>query len=216
MIFKFNYVKKSNPKKGIQLNKLSKHSGHFCTQSHKLTHGDHLCEFYKDDDELIESLCDFIIPGLNQNEAVFIIATHAHAEKLLIALKNRAIDVPQVKVKHQLIFMDARHTLNEIMIDGLPNPDKFRSTIVPIIKFMMLKYSRIRAFGEMVDLLYRDGNMEATLKLEEMWTDLGTGYPFSLLCGYSSDRFIHTQKDIASIRKTHNYEVSDGIIKNLN
>src|SRR5262249_10898309 len=39
-------------------------------------------------------------------------------------------------------------------------------------------------FGEMVALLWRDGNYEAAIRLEKLWNDLARRYSFSLRCAY--------------------------------
>src|SRR4029434_1895112 len=43
---------------------------------------------------------------------------------------------------------------------------------------------RVRVFGEMVALLWAEGNMDAALQLEMLCNDLVTLHPFSLLCAY--------------------------------
>src|SRR5438034_1963229 len=47
----------------------------------------------------------------------------------------------------------------------------------------------VRAFGEMVDLLGRDGNPEGAIRLEELWNDLLREDGFSLLCAYPMGNF---------------------------
>jgi signal transduction histidine kinase len=42
----------------------------------------------------------------------------------------------------------------------------------------------MRIFGEMVALLVAQGNPDAAIRLEALWNELQTKYPFSLLCGY--------------------------------
>ena len=46
-----------------------------------------------------------------------------------------------------------------------------------------------RAYGEMVDLLWRDQNVDAAIRLEELWNDLGRAHSFSLLCAYAMGSF---------------------------
>jgi signal transduction histidine kinase len=47
----------------------------------------------------------------------------------------------------------------------------------------------LRLYGEMVDLLWRDGNTEGALQLEQLWNDLAHTYEFSLLCAYAMGNF---------------------------
>jgi PAS domain S-box-containing protein len=47
----------------------------------------------------------------------------------------------------------------------------------------------VRAFGEMVALLWAEGNSEAAIQLEELWNQLSRTYAFSLLCAYPMSNF---------------------------
>src|SRR5919197_5204091 len=49
--------------------------------------------------------------------------------------------------------------------------------------------ARVRAYGEMVDLLWRAGRHEQALTLEEFWDRMRGDYRFSLLCGYVMGNF---------------------------
>jgi hypothetical protein len=42
----------------------------------------------------------------------------------------------------------------------------------------------VRAYGEMVALLWDDGLVNAAVQLEELWNQLGRRHSFSLFCGY--------------------------------
>ena len=48
---------------------------------------------------------------------------------------------------------------------------------------------RVRAFGEMVALLWAQGNQAGAIRLEELWNDLARTHLFSLLCGYPMNAF---------------------------
>jgi PAS domain S-box-containing protein len=91
----------------------------------------------------------------------------------------------------QLTLLDARETLDTFMVNGAPSWERFRAVIGPVLESAAGHGGQplIRAYGEMVDLLCRQGNPEAALKLEQFWNDLGRLYPFVLLCAYSMDGF---------------------------
>src|SRR5258707_7134750 len=46
------------------------------------------------------------------------------------------------------------------------------------------KESRVVAFGEMVALLWAEGNIDAAIRLEQLWNDLARRHAFSLHCAY--------------------------------
>jgi anti-sigma regulatory factor (Ser/Thr protein kinase) len=45
----------------------------------------------------------------------------------------------------------------------------------------------VRAYGEMVALLWEAGDVTASIDLELLWNELGTQVPFSLYCAYRSE-----------------------------
>jgi hypothetical protein len=45
----------------------------------------------------------------------------------------------------------------------------------------------VRAYGEMVDVLWQRGERDAAIRLEEYWNELGRLQTFSLLCAYRMD-----------------------------
>jgi hypothetical protein len=52
---------------------------------------------------------------------------------------------------------------------------------------MHATYPPVRAFGEMVALLWAQGKSQAALELEDLWNELPGHHPFSLMCAYSLD-----------------------------
>jgi hypothetical protein len=51
---------------------------------------------------------------------------------------------------------------------------------------------RIRAYGEMVDLLAERGELSEALALEQYWDGLAERMPMTLMCGYSAAHFVST------------------------
>ncbi|HEY4386628.1 MAG TPA: PAS domain S-box protein, partial [Ktedonobacteraceae bacterium] len=47
----------------------------------------------------------------------------------------------------------------------------------------------VRIFGEMVALLWAQGNRAAAIRLEDLWNELGQAYAFSLFCAYPMQGF---------------------------
>ena len=49
--------------------------------------------------------------------------------------------------------------------------------------------ARIAVFGEMVALLWADGNKEGAIRLERLWNDLAHTNSFALHCAYPRNGF---------------------------
>jgi hypothetical protein len=69
----------------------------------------------------------------------------------------------------------------------------FLATVGRVFERLLDKryYLIVRGYGEMVDLLWKDGNTEGAILLEQLWNELANRYKYSLLCGYSVDNFLH-------------------------
>ena len=78
------------------------------------------------------------------------------------------------------------------MVGDSPDRELFTRVVGSLIESIGTRANRwvkVRAYGEMVDLLWQGANHAAAIALEEMWTDLGAVYPFDLLCAYAMAAF---------------------------
>jgi PAS domain S-box-containing protein len=73
----------------------------------------------------------------------------------------------------------------------MPNHELFEATLGAVFDRVLgdHHYLVARAYGEMVDLLWKDGNIEGAIALEDMWNALAARYSFTLLCAYSMGNF---------------------------
>ena len=153
--------------------------------------GHHAVQFYEDSSRLCVAVADFLGDGIAAQQPVIIIATPAHRNALLAELKRRHFDVDQLLADQKMALMDAAATLAMFMEDGMPNPSRFRVAIGTVIKTVCGDRPDCvaRAYGEMVDILWRDGQCDAAIRLEVLWNELANQYSFSLLCGYGVGNF---------------------------
>jgi hypothetical protein len=150
---------------------------------------EHFCQFYEDDGVLIDTVDGFVGPGLIVGDSAVIIATAQHIRKLNERLIARGIDVDQAIAREQYFPLDAAETLAKFMNQGWPDQARFLEVIRDIIARASAGNRRVRAFGEMVALLWADGNRSATIRLEKLWNDVGKTDKFSLFCAYPKNAF---------------------------
>ncbi len=81
------------------------------------------------------------------------------------------------------------------MVDGAPDPSRFSDAVGSLVAEAAAGGRRVRVFGEMVALLWEAGNVAATLRLEELWNDLGEDQAFSLLCAYPAQSLLGAPDD---------------------
>ncbi len=146
----------------------------------------HAVQFFHRDEVLFDAVADFLATGLERGAPAVVIATQSHRHGFLERLKDRG--VPGMA---NIAMLDARQTLEQFMVAGAPDWGRFKNTVGRVLEESHRKGdgAQIRAYGEMVDVLWRDGNHDAALRLEEMWNDLAKVHSFSLLCAYSMGSF---------------------------
>ena len=151
----------------------------------------HAVQFYGDDQSLFTTVAAFISEGLISSQPAIVIATPAHTTAILDGLAHRLIDVEQARRIGDLVCLDAEETLATFMAGDTPDSSAFRIHVGDVIRQALAGRANtpVRAYGEMVDVLWKKGSPEAAIKLEILWNELATSHSFQLLCGYSIGNF---------------------------
>jgi PAS domain S-box-containing protein len=154
----------------------------------------HVVHFYDDEHTLHEAVASFVEDGLGTPEPAVIIATREQREAFERRLAAQ-LDVPHAMQSGRLILLDARETLESFMRDGAPDATLFDEVVGAILTRAGCQGSQtVRLFGEMVDVLCRDGHGEAALELERLWSRLGRRRRFTLFCGYRMETFVRSNE----------------------
>jgi hypothetical protein len=170
---------------------------------------EHLLQLYDDEGVFLDTLYGFVSGGLASGESVIVIATPDHRTALEGRLVNGNFSVAQARATDRYIPLDAAATLERFMVDGWPDELRFRAVIASVLARAGIGSRRVRAFGEMVGILWAQGHRDATVRLEELWHDLYRSANFSLLCAYPQKAFgADTFDSIMKIRQNHSMVVS--------
>jgi diguanylate cyclase (GGDEF)-like protein len=151
-------------------------------------HG-HQVEFYETETFLVDTVCCFLVPALHAGDSAIVVATVEHRDAFERALDEAGIDVAAAVRDGRYIALDARDVLARFMIGNEPDPDRFRETIGAVMDGASAGGRRMRVYGEMVALLWDDGDVASALALEDLWNDLGEVRTFELLCAYPMSAF---------------------------
>ncbi len=167
----------------------------------------HIVEFYQEESQLAVNVAKFAEPGLLGNEAVVIIATPAHLQLFREKLSKRGLSVVALEQSGRLICLDAQEMLLRFTQNGQVFWTHFEATVGALVGELSKKYGKVRAYGEMVNLLWHRGSNCAALELEGFWNRLSFMYPFCLFCAYSYDPHgsAFNAQTIASICHTHSH-----------
>jgi len=174
----------------------------FCAQ---LAEHEHAVQIYRDDFAFLDALESFVGSGLRAGESVIVVATASHLHELEKRLRAGWLDLDRFRWEDRYIALLAQETLARFMVNGMPDEVRFEQAASEIIVRARGAGRRLRAFGEMVGVIWAGGNKEAALRLEHLWTRLQKRERFPLLCGYARSqlRCGNIESDIATICAAH-------------
>jgi hypothetical protein len=169
----------------------------------------HAAQIYTESDELADSVAAYFAVGFDEGEPAILVATATHTNLVLERLATSGWDAKRIDALGLLVSADADATLEQIMDGALPTDAAFERVIGGVLDELAARFpeTRIRVYGEMVDVLCQRGQQNAAVALEELWNRLARTRNFALLCGYRLDVFdrrsqVETLRDVCNLH-TH-------------
>jgi hypothetical protein len=151
----------------------------------------HIVQLYGKDDRLLtRNVSRYLAEGLRRGDGLLVIATPEHSGSLARLLREDRAYAKAV-LEGRLVFLDAQATLDRLMVDGQPDADLFESVVGEALRGVQERagHTGIRAYGEMVGLLWKAGRYPAAVQLEGYWNGLLESSDIRLFCAYPIDIF---------------------------
>jgi hypothetical protein len=152
----------------------------------------HFVQLYEADEAaLTENVGRYLWEGLRRGEGVLVIATPEHEELFSRRLDCLGVNLAELRESRQLVFCDAHQTLAQIMGAGQPEWFNFERVVRPAMRLVRpaINCEGLRAYGEMVGILWKARQFAAAIRLEQLWNKLLEQSSFSLYCAYAIDVF---------------------------
>jgi anti-sigma regulatory factor (Ser/Thr protein kinase) len=146
--------------------------------------GSHVVQFYDDDADLIRAAGAYLIQAVSAGEAVIVIATKAHRLAFEAELVGAGIDISRAARDGAFVSLDAAETMGAFVRDGEIDSAAFRAVIGDVVRRAQHGGRPVRAYGEMVALLWEAGDVLGAIELEKLWNELGRELRFALWCAY--------------------------------
>jgi anti-sigma regulatory factor (Ser/Thr protein kinase) len=168
---------------------------------------DHLVNVYDDDEDVVADVNSYLAEGLLAGEAAVVVATPAHLDAFDDGLRQRGVRVGAALDSGQYRPLDAGEMLASFMADGTPDRARFMTSIGGVIGDAAKHGDTVRAFGEMVALLWDASNVSGAIELESLWNDLARDHRFSLYCAYPMAS-LATNGDLGAVRQVCDHHSS--------
>ena len=129
--------------------------------------------------------------GLRRGEGVLVIASPKHRQAFSRHLESQGDDVANLLSSRQLVMWDAQQSLLEFLVAGQPDWPSFERTVRGAMRQVRPRegVADLRAYGEMVGILWKARQFAAAIRLEQFWNKLLEQSAFSLYCAYAIDLF---------------------------
>jgi anti-sigma regulatory factor (Ser/Thr protein kinase) len=142
----------------------------------------HVVQFYDSDADLVARAGSYLREAVDAEAVAVVIATEAHRRAFEEHLRAAGVDVAG-----SLRWLDAAELLGRFMRDGRVDRDAFFENVGGIVRGAAASGRAVRAYGEMVALLWEAGDVLAAIDLETLWNELASEVRFSLYCAYHGE-----------------------------
>jgi DcmR-like sensory protein len=152
---------------------------------------EHVVQLYGTDDQLLTlNVGRYLSEGLKRGDGLIVIAGAEHRGSFVRFLKGEP-HYSRAVLEGRLVFLDAEVTLSRFLVDGAPDPALFNNVVGEALRGVQARsgHTGIRAYGEMVGLLWKREQHAAAIRLEELWNELLRTNEVSLFCAYPIDIF---------------------------
>ena len=147
----------------------------------------HIVYPYTDESQIVDAVSLFATAGFRRGEGVLLIMASIHCGPIRQRLEAEGFNLTELEASGKLVCEDAADLLSTFMAGGIVDEDKFKNTIIGMIQKAKVgeggRARPVRAFGEMVDLLWRT-DRQTTERLEDLLNEVMGSQSVRLLCAY--------------------------------
>lgn len=174
----------------------------------------HGVQFFRPNETTLEERVGvYLAEALDAGASVVAVTSPHNVERFLHRLDAHGIDVRHFSRAHRINVLDAQTTLDALF--ATPNvAENFERIVGDALQIARnaAPTGRVRAYGDMVGLLWQQDRKHDLSKLEDIWNEALQRERFDLLCGYPIDvlgsRFCASELD--AILRTHSHVVPAG------
>jgi hypothetical protein len=152
----------------------------------------HFVQFYgKDENALAQNVSLYLAEGLARDEALIVVATPAHYALFRDHLERMSEAARSAVREERIVYIPAADLLGKIVAGGQPDWSVFEAAVSGAMTRARgdQPSRKVRAYGEMVGLLWEQGRRSTAEQLEDFWNRLFATQCFELYCAYPIDVF---------------------------
>ncbi len=140
-----------------------------------------------DEPQMVARAGMWLCEHLAREHPVLLAVTPAHYRAIVANLRHAGVDVGAMRRKGLFTSLDAAALMRSVLeSEQQVSWTVFDRTFGELVRELRAR-GPLRIYGEIVGLLWGDGEREAALELEKLWNRLRKHVDFELLCAYGID-----------------------------
>lgn len=160
---------------------------------------EHLVQLYDEPESRASGVATYLYQAWRAGSPMLVVSRPANWTMISVQLEGLGCPVAATIAEERLVVLDAETTLASFLRDGRPDPALYEETVGALVS-RLARSPGLHIYGEMVDIMAGQGNLDGAHELEVLWNQLGARESFTLLCGYTSAHF-GDPRDAAALHK---------------
>lgn len=158
---------------------------------------DHVVHFYHSEEELATQAGGYLAEAIQGGGVAIVIASEKHQFAFERRIAEAGIDVSAARASGAWLVVDAEEALSQFTVNDKPDMGGFDAVIGKLIRQAADSGRPVRAYGEMVAMMWEAGLLTAAIELEKMWNELIRKERLALLCAYPAGSIAGEQHSAA-------------------
>jgi DNA-binding NarL/FixJ family response regulator len=148
----------------------------------------HEAGFFSNDASALDRLVRFSENALTSGQSLIVVTRTGRLDDLRRRLGAR-LDIELAVRQGRYVPCDEDEMRANILVDGWPDDARFwrnaTSLVLSAARFSMAPHARVAACGEWCGHLLHDGHVDAAMRLEHLWDELGSAFNVDMFCTYT-------------------------------
>jgi hypothetical protein len=164
---------------------------------------------YEDEDALAALVARLVVEAMRIDQPALVISSEPVTSMILSELHRHDVDVNDLQHHDRLQMLDSEWLLTQIMLGGLPDPNRFQERIRPVLQKGCARRDPCVPviYSDVADRLIKSGHTTAAISIEILWNRLAGMHSFSLMCGFAAADLkgrVPTWDELQAICEQHN------------
>jgi DNA-binding response OmpR family regulator len=155
---------------------------------------------YSEDTSLLDDVARFAAGSLVAGKAFMILASESRRNAVRQRLQAHGLHIDLAVKQGRYLSFDVAHVPSSCMVDGWPDEARFwNATTALIMRAAQASrgdYPGVALYGEGCASLFRDGQGDATIRLEHLCDELARTFNVEMVCGYPGVAPDHDDEDV--------------------